>query len=202
MNRQEIIWAIEGHARNARRSADNGDDPRQELVRIKSLTAEYFRDAEAPTDGPASGHGPRMPCRSAARNPIPDATAAVPYRYDIMPYVLAVLADGHVHDSETLREEVGDRMGLSREQRDALRPGSTSQTPEFVNEHAWALVYLQDPRYTRAAGALVDNVDPEGDPESYRITEEGVAAHDARMAFEPKTRSSRRSRRASPLATR
>src|SRR4051794_30374340 len=70
-------------------------------------------------------HRVRRCARRPVRKPEVRATAqtAVPYRYDIMPHVLAVLADRNVRDLETLRDQFGDRMRLIREQRLALRPG-------------------------------------------------------------------------------
>ena len=196
MNRQEIIWAIEVHALNARKISDAGDDPCRELARINALIEEYLAKDDRNT-ADAKRRPSVRPWPVAKAQPMLPGETAIPYRYDIMPHTLAVLADGRVRDSDSLREEVADRMGLSREQRLALRPGSTSLIPEFANEHAWGLVYLQNPRYTRASDALILNVDPDGDPESYQITEEGVAAHKAGMTFESK-RSSRRAARTQP----
>lgn len=188
MNKQEIIWTIEGHAVNARKASDAGSDPSQELARIKTLIDEYF----AAGGRRAAADVKSRPTKKS--RPAMAFATGIPYRYDIMPHVLAVLADGRVRMSDALREEVADRMGLSREQRLALRPRSTSPTPEFTNEHAWALVYQQDPRYSGAANELILNVDPDGDPESYEITAEGLAAHEAGMTFQARTRSSRRAR--------
>jgi hypothetical protein len=195
MNKQEIIWAIEGHAVNARKISDAGSDPRRELARIESLIEEYIAAEETTVAAATAKRPPATPAGAASKRP-PKTQArrsgrretAVPYRYDIMPHVLAVLADGRVRDSDALREDVADRMGLSRQQRLALRPGSRSTTPAFTNEHAWALVYLQDPKYSGASDALILNVDPDGDPESYRITPEGLTAHGAGTTFEARTR--------------
>jgi hypothetical protein len=44
MNQTEVIWAIEGYAKSARRSYDQGSDPTPTLSRIKSMI-ERFRDA-------------------------------------------------------------------------------------------------------------------------------------------------------------
>jgi hypothetical protein len=190
MNEQEIIWAIEGHAVNARRTVDAGGDPQRELVRIKGLIEEYFAAERQRTSVTMKARRTTRPA------PVIRSRAGVPYRYDIMPHVLAVLADGRVCASDVLREQVAGRMGLSRQQRLALRPGSASPTPEFTNEHAWALVYLQDPSYTRASYALIINLDPGGDAERYQISAEGLAAHKAHMTFESQSR--RRSQRARP----
>jgi hypothetical protein len=47
MTKQELIWAIEGYAQSARRTFDDGNDPRQTLGRIRSMI-EHFD--EAPTE--------------------------------------------------------------------------------------------------------------------------------------------------------
>ena len=51
MSKEELIWAIEGYAANARSSFDQGKDPRQTLSRIKSMINQYEeavdRDEEA-----------------------------------------------------------------------------------------------------------------------------------------------------------
>ena len=41
MSKEELIWAIEGYAQNARKSFDEGNDPTQTLSRIKSMIKHY-----------------------------------------------------------------------------------------------------------------------------------------------------------------
>jgi hypothetical protein len=49
MTSEELIWAIEGYAKSARRSFDHGKDPSSTLNRIKSMIEQYRRaEAQSP----------------------------------------------------------------------------------------------------------------------------------------------------------
>jgi hypothetical protein len=41
MNKEELIWAIEGYGESARKSWDNGEDPWQTLSRMRSMIDRY-----------------------------------------------------------------------------------------------------------------------------------------------------------------
>jgi DNA-binding PadR family transcriptional regulator len=45
MTAAELVWAIEGYARSARRSFDEGKDPWQTLSRARSMIDRYEREA-------------------------------------------------------------------------------------------------------------------------------------------------------------
>jgi hypothetical protein len=49
MTQQELIWAIEGYARNARKAMDEGRDPEQTLSRIRSQIDRYLELAQLDT---------------------------------------------------------------------------------------------------------------------------------------------------------
>lgn len=53
MNKEELIWAIEGYAANARKSFDGGKDPWQTLNRVRSMIDRY---RDAPEPDPRSEH--------------------------------------------------------------------------------------------------------------------------------------------------
>lgn len=55
MNKEELIWAIEGYAANARKSFDGGKDPWQTLNRVRSMIDRY-RDATEPDPNSRSEH--------------------------------------------------------------------------------------------------------------------------------------------------
>jgi hypothetical protein len=48
MNKQELIWAIEGYAASARKGYDEGRDPWPTLSRIRSMINRYAEAPDAP----------------------------------------------------------------------------------------------------------------------------------------------------------
>jgi hypothetical protein len=116
----------------------------------------------------------------------------IPYRYEIMPHILAVLVDGEARSPDDIRDCVGDRFGLSEEERTMLRPGSRSKIPWFSNENAWALVYLQNPSFSHMPDELIVMVGSPAGDEGYKITEEGVAAYRDGVIFAPRVSRIRR----------
>jgi hypothetical protein len=42
MTKMELVWAIEGYAKSARRTMDAGKDPAQTLMRIRSQINRYL----------------------------------------------------------------------------------------------------------------------------------------------------------------
>jgi hypothetical protein len=55
MNKEELIWAIEGYAASARSSFDDGKDPWPTLSRVRSMIDRY-RDAPEADPNSRSEH--------------------------------------------------------------------------------------------------------------------------------------------------
>jgi hypothetical protein len=51
MNQTELIWAIGGYAKSARKNYDSGKDPKQTLSRIRSMIDRYADAPAAHVDG-------------------------------------------------------------------------------------------------------------------------------------------------------